>query len=95
VPHEVAHVVTTVSCGRVRPHGPEWRAVMRWLGFEEPQRCHRFETPGGTRSQRRWTYRCDCREHRPWTTRHNRARKGLGYVYRACGAMLHYHDTPG
>jgi SprT protein len=95
VPHEVAHVVTAVCHGRVRPHGTEWQAVMRWLGFEAPQRCHRFETPPGTRGQRRWTYRCDCREHRLSTTRHNRAQRGLGYVCRACGSALRFQGSRG
>jgi len=95
VPHEVAHVVAAVCHGRVRPHGPEWRAVMRWMGFRSPERCHRFETPAATRSQRRWAYRCECREHRLSTTRHNRARKGLAYVCRTCGTPLHYQGPAG
>jgi SprT protein len=94
VPHEVAHVVTSVCHGRVRPHGPEWQAVMRWFGFAQPQRCHQFETPVGRR-QRRWPYRCACREHRLSTTRHHRAQRGLAYVCRACGRSLSFQPEAG
>jgi SprT protein len=90
VPHEVAHVVTAVCHGRVRPHGHEWQAVMRWFGFARPQRCHRFQAPAGGRRQRRWSYRCDCREHQLTTTRHHRAQRGLQYLCRSCGSVLHY-----
>lgn len=90
VPHEVAHLVTAVCHGRVRPHGPEWQQVMRWLGVDRPRRCHDFHAPDGRRAQRRWPYRCRCREHHLSTTRHNRAQRGLAYICRACGQALHY-----
>lgn len=89
VPHEVAHVVTAVCHGQVRPHGPEWRAVMRWFGVDQPRRCHDFAAPAGRR-QRRWAYRCGCREHQLSTTRHNRAQRGLDYRCRCCGDPLRY-----
>jgi SprT protein len=92
VPHEVAHVVTWVCHGRVRPHGPEWQAVMRWFGFRQPRRCHVFDEPAEGRRQRRWAYRCDCREHQLSTTRHNRAQRGLHYVCRVCGSTLCYQS---
>lgn len=94
VPHEVAHVVTAVCHGRVKPHGREWRAVMQWFGFAAPQRCHRFPTPASGRSQQRWSYRCSCREHLLSTTRHHRAQRGLGYLCRACGGTLRYRPAP-
>jgi SprT protein len=95
VPHEVAHVITHVCHGRVRPHGAEWRRVMAWFGFDEPTRCHDFAPPGGpSRRQRRWDYRCGCREHQLSTTRHNRAQQGLAYICRACGMPLRYQPGP-
>jgi SprT protein len=97
VPHEVAHVVTHVCHGRVRPHGTEWRRVMAWFGFDAPARCHDFALPANksSRRQRRWRYRCHCREHQLSTTRHNRAQRGLSYHCRACGQPLRYSDeTP-
>ena len=88
VPHEVAHVVTWLLHGqRVRPHGPEWRAVMRHLGVHDPQRCHEYEMPS-LRSQRRWPYRCACKTHQLSTTRHRRAQQGTRYQCKACGTTL-------
>lgn len=90
VPHEVAHLVAHVCHGRVKPHGPEWRQVMRWFGIDEPRRCHDFASPSNGRTQRRWRYQCDCREHQLSTTRHNRARGGLAYLCRLCGSPLRH-----
>lgn len=90
VTHEVAHVVA-VSCNRrrVRPHGAEWRAVMTFLGIPDPQRCHSFSVPAaGRRRQRRWTYRCDCREHALSTTRHKRSHRGTEYRCVHCRGVL-------
>jgi SprT protein len=90
VTHEVAHLVTVACHGRTRPHGAEWRAVMAYLGVPKPQRCHRYDVDGhGVRRQRRWAYRCKCREHELSTTRHNRAQAGQrDYLCRACGSKL-------
>ena len=97
VTHEVAHLVTAACHGRTRPHGTEWRAVMAYLGIPEPQRCHHFELDGhGVRRQRRWTYRCKCREHELSTTRHKRAQAGQRhYLCRVCGTALRPVDGAG
>ena len=90
VTHEVAHLVTAACHGRTRPHGAEWRAVMAFLGIDEPRRCHDYPLAAGvTRQQRRWRYRCDCRDHQLSTTRHNRMGAGtVRYHCRACGSVL-------
>lgn len=88
VAHEVAHVVTHVCHGKVRPHGLEWQAVMHWFGIAEPRRCHDFTLPPRHHTQRRWAYHCGCREHQLSTTRHNRAQRGLQYRCRDCGQAL-------
>lgn len=92
VPHEVAHVVAYACHGRVRPHGPEWQAVMRHFGFAEPRRCHDFAlTDTAVRRQRRWTYACGCADHQLSTTRHNRIQQERQrYVCRVCGEPLEY-----
>lgn len=90
-PHEVAHhVVARFHEGRrVRPHGPEWQSVMRAFGLE-PSRCHDFDLEGvTTRRQRRYRYRCACREHELSATRHNRMVRGERiYICRSCGEAL-------
>ena len=90
VPHEVAHVVCRVLYPKARPHGPEWRSLMRYFGIEQPSRCHDFasaQSPG--RQQRRWHYRCNCRKHQLSTTRHYRILRGSSrYHCRHCGSEL-------
>jgi len=54
IAHEAAHVVVWDRSGRaVRPHGPEWAALMRAAGFEPRAtlvRCgHRRAEPRGVR----------------------------------------------
>ncbi len=91
VPHEVAHVLTGwLYDQRVRPHGPEWQAMMRHLG-SEPKRCHDFALTDtdSLHRQRRWAYHCACRKHLLSTTRHNRIRRGQRqYQCRDCGEIL-------
>ncbi len=90
VPHEVAHVVTKLLHPKAKPHGPEWRSLMQYLGVTEPERCHRFTlTKGIERRQRQWFYRCTCREHLLSTTRHNRVQRNRAqYRCRFCGEVL-------
>ncbi len=90
-PHEVAHHVVAQLHGErgVKPHGKEWWAVMNAFGVA-PRRCHEFDLDGvPVRRQRRFRYRCACREHELSATRHNRVRRGRArYFCRACGEAL-------
>ncbi|MDH5327680.1 MAG: SprT-like domain-containing protein [Gammaproteobacteria bacterium] len=90
VVHEVAHhVVRQVYSRRVRAHGREWRSVMRMLGATDINRCHRYDMSGvKVKSQRRFLYRCHCREHQITTTRHNRSLRGTVYRCVACRLPL-------
>jgi len=56
----------------------------------EPSRCHEFDLAQvSTRRQRRFRYRCDCREHELSATRHNRILRGeQRYSCRKCGREL-------
>ncbi|UHD16648.1 SprT family zinc-dependent metalloprotease [Thiocapsa bogorovii] len=92
VAHEVAHVVAFVKHGpRIRPHGPEWQAVMRHFGVE-PSRCHRYDVSRlRTRSLQRFLYRCDCGTHEISSIRHNRiCREGTVYLCRRCRQPLQH-----
>jgi len=93
VPHEVAHYVTDVLHGlrRVRPHGPEWRAVMRALGAEPVATC-RYDLAGlPVRRQQRFSYRCACTTHSLSTVRHKRIQGGrVRYHCRRCQTPLRY-----
>jgi SprT protein len=90
VAHEVAHLITAACHGQTRPHGSEWRAVMRHLGIANPQRCHQYAVDEtAVRRQRRWAYECNCRGHELSTTRHKRIQTGSSrYHCRQCGAAL-------
>ena len=91
VPHEAAHYLTDMLYGlrNIRPHGEEWRAVMRMLGAEPAVTC--CYDLGGVplRRQRRFSYRCACSSHAVSTVRHNRMLRGSGkYVCRQCRTEL-------
>lgn len=89
VPHEVAHVITyRLHKGRVRPHGPEWKAVMAVLGADS-SRCHDYAVDHlKARRLTRYAYHCDCREHALTSIRHKRILAGQTYFCRACGQAL-------
>ncbi len=93
VPHEVSHYIVDVIYGMnaTRPHGPEWRRVMRLLGAEPDVRGD-FDMAGiPSRRQRRFLYACQCRRHRLSTVRHNRAQKQcMIYLCKYCHATLVY-----
>ncbi len=91
IPHEVAHyVVDRRYRRRCKPHGPEWRRVMRHFGIDDPRATHTTSLEGLTiRRQRRFLYYCDCGEVPLSTTRHNRIlRHGTRYRCRRCGQTL-------
>ncbi len=91
VPHEVAHYATDVLYGlrNIRPHGPEWRAVMQLLGAAPLATC-RYDLSGiPLRRQRRFTYHCACSTHAITTARHNRVASGRArYFCKHCRTAL-------
>ncbi|HEC19439.1 MAG TPA: metallopeptidase (SprT family) [Gammaproteobacteria bacterium] len=96
VPHEVAHYVADILFGfrHIRPHGEEWRDIMRLLGAE-PRVTGNYDLTGlPVRQQRRFDYRCACMTHSLTTVRHNRIRRGQSeYVCRKCGEHLRREST--
>ena len=91
VPHEVAHYVTDRLYGlrNIRPHGGDWKAVLRSLGAE-PLVTARYDMTGvPVRRQRRFNYRCECGTHWLSTCRHNRIQRGQSsYLCRRCGSAI-------
>ncbi len=91
VPHEVAHYVTDVLHGlrNIRPHGQEWRAVMRAFGADDSVTCSYELTGIPQRRVPRYEYRCGCQSHQLSAQRHNKIRSGRAHYYcRCCGASL-------
>lgn len=90
VAHEIAHSVVFQKnpSRRIRPHGPEWRATMRVLGFA-PKVTH--ATPLTGRRSRVYIYRCECRTHHLGPQRHAHARRGrYRYLCNGCGGTLRF-----
>lgn len=41
--HEIAHAEVISNYGDSKPHGKEWKSVMKHLGIENPQACHNLK----------------------------------------------------
>ena len=97
LPHELAHAITRhkfdTEYSRVKPHGPEWKRVMRALG-KAPTRCHSYDTSNARvrRVRKGYEYSCACKTYSLTIIRHRRAQKamGSGYRCRKCGQSLRY-----
>jgi SprT protein len=63
VPHEVAHLCVKLNYEDARPHGKEWRDVMRSFGVE-PKRLHTYDVSNVRLSKNRdmtkHLYTCKC-----------------------------------
>jgi SprT protein len=95
VPHEVAHYVTDLLYGlrNVRPHGREWKSVMKALGAEPRVTANYDLDDMPIRRQQRYTYRCQCSTHQLSACRHNRIGRGdAAYLCRKCGVALSQVD---
>jgi SprT protein len=93
VPHEVAHYIIYHLYGnrRVKPHGPEWQALMMEFGAD-PGVTFNLDLSGiPQRRQRSHAYRCACQDHEVSSTRHNRVQRGkASYQCRNCHGDLVY-----
>lgn len=94
LPHEVAHVAIHRCHNRnrgkrVRPHGPEWKALMATFGVAD-ETCHNMPA-APVRRLKRYPYTCACPEP-VWLTsiRHRRAVNGTVYQCRRCGQRLQF-----
>lgn len=91
IPHEVAHYASDLlfDYRRIRPHGREWQAIMRFFGAE-PSRTCQFDLTGiPKRKMRRFNYYCRCDTHQLSAVRHNRVERGQQrYVCRRCRSEL-------
>ncbi|MEZ0138557.1 MAG: SprT-like domain-containing protein [Candidatus Reddybacter sp.] len=93
VPHEVAHYVSDCLYGlaKIRPHGDEWRNIMR-VFKADASRTADYDLSGiPTRRQRYFDYRCVCQRHRLSSRRHNKLARGeVNYHCRQCGERLNF-----
>ena len=91
VPHEVAHYIVDMQFGlkKVRPHGLEWRSIMRGFGANA-SRVARYDL--SDIPKRRYStieYKCACQIHQLGIRRHNKVVQGKShYTCRHCGSLL-------
>ena len=94
VPHEVAHYVqrAVYGYGVVKPHGKEWKFIMRRVYNLVADRCHTYDTSvTTTRTRKRFDYSCGCTVHKISSVAHNRIQAGKKrYTCRSCGNVINY-----
>ena len=99
VVHEVAHYLTDQIYGqsspgiftrrRIKPHGEEWKSVMRRLGAEPVRTCQYDLSGVPLRRVKYYDYACLCQAHRLSSIRHNRVMAGkASYHCKQCRGQL-------
>jgi len=99
VQHEVAHCIQYdvyfKGYYRIKPHGREWQYVMRNVYKLSPKTTHDMDCSATkTKIQRRWSWFCNCQEHRVSTRKHNLMTRNLqsdcssGWECVKCGSSL-------
>ncbi|NKB38095.1 MAG: metallopeptidase [Gammaproteobacteria bacterium] len=96
--HEVAHYLTDQLYGggaffagqkRIRPHGQEWKGVMRKLGAKPQTRCNFDISDLPHRSYCYYDYVCDCQTHKLGSRRHKKVLANEARYYcRLCKGSL-------
>jgi len=94
LPHEIAHLVAWHVYGQcIKPHGREWKSIMRAFG-KKPSRCHALDTTNSAvRTMARvFTYKCICDiSHDLTIIRHRRQQSGrANYRCSKCKRSLKY-----
>ena len=95
--HEVAHLVTNRLFPNAKPHGREWKYVMRKLGAI-PSRCHRYNVASIKETRvptKKYIYTCMCsegkKEHLIGGQRHNNIVAGRKvFTCNACRERIRY-----
>lgn len=78
VPHEVAHyVVFECFAKRAKPHGEEWKSVMRAFEVPAAVTCKLDLSGLPQRTFKRFPYKCACATHQLTSIRHNRIIQGI------------------
>jgi SprT protein len=91
IPHEVAHYVSDClhNIQNIKPHGNEWKAIMRDFGAEPTVRG-RYSLDGiPVRKIKRYDYQCACRQVELTIYRHRKIGQGVQqYRCRDCEEIL-------
>ena len=81
--HESAHIIAHLYCGpNIRPHGNEWKWVMREVFYIPAERCHSIDT-SGCRARKTYlhVYNCACGQEILVGTKHHRVIQANGTVF--------------
>jgi len=91
VPHEIAHYVAYKMNSFCKPHGYEWKKVMR--DFEcDVKRCHSYDTTNSRqyrKPRKKYIYKCACNEYSLSSILHKRILKGHTYRCIKCKKELY------
>jgi predicted SprT family Zn-dependent metalloprotease len=79
--HEVCHVLADYIHGKRCKHGWQWKALMMKCG-QKPERCHRVDTSGLRKSNKKVS--CGCREFEFGPIRYKKVLNGHRYVCNHC-----------
>ena len=91
VPHEMAHYVTDILAPMCKPHGREWKAIMKLFGTL-PIIYHNYKTTHVRRVKKPYLYKCPCQKHYFSKLKHKRAMQGIEYECTACHEILQYKE---
>ncbi|MCL1124066.1 SprT family zinc-dependent metalloprotease [Shewanella surugensis] len=87
VPHEICHLLVYQIFGKVKPHGKEWRNMMRQVFNVSPRTTHDFDISPATEVHFR--YQCHCGPVHLSLRRHNKVLRGkTQYCCRRCKIQL-------
>jgi SprT protein len=97
IPHELAHFVAKMVFGRgIKPHGYEWKRVMRLFG-KKPTRCHNMDTTtvqSLRKKSQRTLVTCKCPTCGGLLilsqAKATKMLKGTTYRHKACGGRVDY-----
>lgn len=90
VPHEVAHYICfELHGGKPKPHGKEWKAIMRAFGVPANATCQLDISDLPQKRLKRYIYHCQCSQHELTSIRHNRIVRGVAnYACPKCQTRL-------
>lgn len=95
IPHEVAHLVVNLKAirqgTRPRPHGSEWRKVMKECFGLEGHRCHNYPSSTARIVPRKYVYSCACRKHYFTAIMHKRLSNNRYAICKECHTQLVHH----
>lgn len=91
VPHEVAHLVAFQQFGfGIKPHGQEWKSVMKSVFHLQPDRLHTMDTSISTGAS--FVYKCNCPRELVFTKRmHSKIQKSA-YRCEKCSFIIRFME---